>query len=242
MGPSQPKLYRERAISLLQRWYLPFLPASVQEQHRARLRRDAFTRILREKRWGNDHISGGGSSIAYTEVTRQILLKVVVELRVASLLDVACGDFVWMPLVLQQLPEGFEYVGSDIVSELIAQHCQRHAQYEFRVIDFVNGELPRCDLILCRDALQHLPVDDIQQALRNFSRSGANYLLATTHLRRYGWRNARDKRAGQCLDRNLLLEPFNLADPLAIFSEQDPGHKFLGLWKLPLLDAKGNAI
>jgi len=149
------------------------------------------------------------------------------------MLDVACGDFAWMPFVLEQAPEGFKYVGCDIVPALIERNAAAHPRYEFKVLDFVTDPLPSCDLIFCRDALQHLPVADIKRALKNFSESGAGYLLASTHLRRFGWRNARECRAGQCRDRNLLLKPFSLPDPIAVFAEQDGSHKFLGLWKLP---------
>jgi len=90
-------------------------------------------------------------------------------------------------------------------------------------------------LIFCRDVLQHITVADIKDALKKFSASGAKYLLATTHLRRYGWRNSRDIKVGKCRDRNLMYEPFNLPNPLVIYSEEY-GNKFLGLWKLPFND------
>lgn len=87
----------------------------------------------------------------------------------------------------------------------------------------VVDQLPPCDLIVCRDALQSLPVPDIKKALETFSRSEAKYLLCSIQLRRFGWRNGREMRVGRCRDRNLLLDPFNLADPIAIYSEQGCG-------------------
>ena len=39
-----------------------------------------------------------------------------------------------------------------------------------------------------------------------------------------------------------MLRPFDLSDPVAIFGEQDPSHKFLGLWELPLRDVDGRII
>ena len=234
MAISKGKLYMERSVDLLQKVVAAFLPRSRRREYEAGIRRQAFARIASETRWGEPHLSGGGSTVEYTGVTREIVEKVIREYRVTSMIDVACGDFVWMPLILERLLEDFHYIGADIVPALIDQHSKAYPQYEFRLLDFVVDELPRSDLIFCRDALQHLPVADSIRALENFSSSGAKYLLATTHLRRFGWRNARDKRVGQCHDRNLLLKPYNLSDPIVIFSERDTGHKFLGLWALPL--------
>jgi hypothetical protein len=139
-----------------------------------------------------------------------------------------------MPVLLERLEPNFKYIGCDIVHNLIQQHKLLYPQYDFYQLDFVKDKLPTCDLIICRDALQHLPIDDIKKALENFSNTGAKYLLATTHIRYPQWKNKRNIRVGQCRDRNLLLEPFSLEDPIVIYSDSQISHKFLGLWKLPL--------
>lgn len=83
--------------------------------------------------------------------------------------------------------------------------------------------------------MQHLPVEDILDALVNFSASGARLLLTTIHLRRHGLRNHLNMRIGRCRDRNLLLPPFDLPNPLALYPDTDDGQrdKFIGLWALP---------
>jgi len=46
--------------------------------------------------------------------------------------------------------------------------------------DYVHTQVPvpsGYDLILCRDALQHLPLLSVVDALENFARSDARYLL-----------------------------------------------------------------
>jgi 2-polyprenyl-3-methyl-5-hydroxy-6-metoxy-1,4-benzoquinol methylase len=197
-------------------------------------RRLAFEDIYEEGYWGTDVKSGAGSTLEATKVTRQIISKVVQDFNITSIVDVACGDFTWMPVVLSELDGQVNYIGCDIVESLATGHQQKYPQYEFQYLDFVEGEIPQGDLILCRDVLQHLPVKDIKRALKNISNSGAKYLLATTHIRRHGFRNKRDIRPGKCSDRNLLEPPFNLPNPLIIYSEQYEGQdKFLGLWELP---------
>ena len=238
MSDQRRKLYWERTVDFLQRRRAAFMDPAKRQEYRAGIRKNAFQRIAHERRWG-ESLSGGGSTREYTRVTQKIVENVVRENELTSMLDVACGEFVWMPYVVERLANGFRYVGGDIVPDLVERHQANYPQHEFMVLDFVVDELPRCELILCRDVLQHLPVEDIRSALPRFSQSGAKYLLAMAHLRRFGWRNRRDKRVGRCHDRNLLLSPFNLDDPIAVYSEQDPGHKFLGLWKLPFEEKGG---
>jgi hypothetical protein len=197
-------------------------------------RKQAFTSIYDEQYWGADNLSGAGSSLPATADVREIVFKVVRDCRIRSIVDVACGDFVWMPLVLDQLENSVNYTGCDIVENLLVQHREKYPQYDFQSLDFVDGTIPEGELIICREALQHLPVKDIQAALRNFSDSGAKYLLATTHLRRSGIRNRRDIRPGRCRDRNLMIPPFDLPNPLVIYWERyEQRDKFLGLWTLP---------
>lgn len=209
------------------------LPAEAAERRRAAYRGRAFEIIESERRWGDEHASGWGSTPEYTRVARDIIVEVAQRHGIRSMLDIPCGDFAWMPLVLERLGHGFRYVGGDIVPALVEHNSATHPRHEFRVLDIVRDNLPPCDMIFCREALQHLPLADIHSALRNISRSGAGYLLASTHLRRTGWRNRQECRVGRCRDRNLMLPPFNLPDAIAVYAELDPKHKFLGLWKLP---------
>lgn len=207
-------------------------------------RKEAFTSIYDEGYWGSDDISetgpgstgssGAGSSLEATKSARQIIVNIIKEYKINSIVDVACGNFKWMPLVLSELPDSVKYTGCDIVDSLITQHAKNYPQYTFTNLDFVEETIPEGELIICREALQHLPVKDINNALRNFSGSNSRYLLATTHIRRFGFQNKRNIRPGRCRDRNLLVQPFSLPNPIVIYSEQYKDQdKFLGLWDLP---------
>jgi len=198
-------------------------------------RKQSFTDVYANCSWGTENLSGPGSSLQATTMTREIILKVIKEYDITTIVDVACGDFIWMPLVLDQLEGSVKYTGCDIVESLVIEHKEKFPQYNFQNVDFVADEIPEGDLIICRDVLQHLPVKDIIRALKNFSESGAKYLLASTHIRRFGIRNRINiSRPGRCKDRNLIESPFNLPSPIVIYSEQyEEYDKFLGLWKLP---------
>jgi len=198
-------------------------------------RTKSFQNIYRTNVWGQgvNPKSGSGSSIEATKNTRRILSTVFALYNISNVLDAPCGDLTWMPLVWEKNPH-VRYIGADIVPELIEEHKAKYSDKEFLVLDLVTDKLPDVDLIFCRDALQHLREADIMKALDNISGSKAKYLLTSTYMRQSKEDNMKDIRTGSWNHRNLLLEPFSLGDPIAIFAEQDPIHKFLGLWKLPL--------
>ena len=203
-------------------------------------RQTAFSEIYRTAYWGKEHLSGVGSTVSATAPVRAVIEKIVKEFGIRSMVDVACGDMVWMPLVLDNLRRSghpIEFTGCDIVPSLIEQHSRAYPGERFEHRDFVAQPIPSGELIICREVLQHLNVRDIRSGLANISASGARLLLATTHLRRYGIRNHLNMKTGRCRDRNLLLPPFNLPNPLVIYPDTDGARdKFIGLWALPFAE------
>lgn len=200
-------------------------------------RQAAFDKIYAEAYWGSEHLSGSGSTIEATQLVRKVIERTIKDFHISTVVDVACGDMAWMPLVLEHIKAqgiSVDYLGCDIVPSLIEAHTRNFPQLRFKHLDFVADEIPTAELIICREALQHLPVADIKTALNNFSKSGAKYLLTTIHLRRYGIRNHMNMKPGRCRDRNLLLPPFNLPNPIFLFPEEiGQKDKFIGLWSLP---------
>lgn len=200
-------------------------------------RKAAFEKIYEEGYWEPGCPSGHGSTLDATVLVRGVIERVVLDHQIQSIVDVACGDMAWMPDVLAKLEvscASITYIGCDIVSALILSHQSRFPNLIFNQLDFVVDKIPKAELIICREALQHLPVRDIKRALHNFSTSGSKYLLATLHLRRYGLRNHLSMRPGRCRDRNFLLPPFSLPNPIAIYPEEfGAKDKFIGLWTLP---------
>jgi 2-polyprenyl-3-methyl-5-hydroxy-6-metoxy-1,4-benzoquinol methylase len=143
-----------------------------------RSRKEAFEKIYSDNYWGTEVKSGSGSTIAATENIRNIIPEIVNKYNIKSIVDVACGDLTWMPLVLEKLGD-IKYTGCDIVESLIEEHKKKYPQYKFQTLDIVEENIPSGELIICREVLQHLPVRDIQKALINFSNSSAKYILAT---------------------------------------------------------------
>lgn len=194
-----------------------------------------FTDIYRNNRWrGRESVSGTGSDEEQTRVLRRELESVISRLKVRRLLDVPCGDFRWMRHVRL---EGVEYIGGDIVAEVVAnnQRLYGNSSTRFERIDLLSDEIPRADLIFCRDCLVHLSFDDALRALDRMIASGATYLATTTFIHRD--RNT-DILTGQWRPLNLALEPFSFPEPLQLFVEECTegdgiyADKAVGVWRI----------
>ncbi len=197
--------------------------------------REIFTAVHQSNGWGDaESVSGPGSTIERALQFRDELVALLRQLQVRSILDAPCGDFNWMGLVLGELD--VSYIGVDIVEALVRQAERRAGEgRRFLWLDLTKDDLPAADLILCRDAMVHLSFADALAALRNFRRSGACYLLATTFIDRE--RNE-DIRTGGWRPLNLQVPPFSLPEPLALVDEHCTHtggiyrDKRLGLWEI----------
>lgn len=181
-----------------------------------------FEDIHRKNLWGSpESASGPGAEVKRTRVLVKELPRLFYRFGITSMLDIPCGDFNWMKEVDM---DGVSYIGADVVPTLVNANKERYPGMDFRVLNAISDDLPRVDLILCRDMMGHLTTDHVQTAIRNFERSGSAYLLATcfTH-----WDfNSHPKVDGGWRPINLMIKPF-LLNPIAIINEQcQEGGKF----------------
>jgi hypothetical protein len=177
-----------------------------------------FTDIIQQHRW-LDHICGTGSTMTNTENVRKYLPEVMAKLGCISLLDAPCGDYSWMSQV--KWPEGFQYIGADIVAPMIDRLKTQWPDRDFRHINIITDPLPKMDVMLCRDCLIHLPWADIRRVIQNVVDSGIGYLAATSYL--HGEQN--DISMGGCHHINLRANPACFPDPL--YAILDQGHQIL---------------
>lgn len=190
-----------------------------------------FSRIYQRNEWnGIETRSGPGSAPRTTARVASALLQLVQWLGVASVLDVGCGEGLWQP----ELPG---YVGLDVAPEAVEAARRHHPDRAYRVHDAVRQALPPADLVLCRDAIQHLSLREGRQLLAQVRASGSAWLLASTYV---GSRNERIATGG-FYSPNLEAPPFRLPPALLLIHDgydyeageslRDPS-KMLGLWRL----------
>lgn len=201
---------------------------------------EVFRGIYLDNAWQSDETrSGPGSERWRLDKLIESLRLLIAEKLVSSIVDAPCGEFGWMQSVLQG---HISYTGIDIVADLADQNQRKHGSDNrtFRQGDITQSEIPYADLLICRDALVHIPNSDCLGALNNIRASGALFCALTTFL---DINHNEDIQAGEWRPVNLCLPPFNLPVPSLMIpdaSEDPHAQKYLGIWSaydLPILDA-----
>jgi len=201
----------------------------VEQPRRQRAMRETFSEIYRTNAWdGIESLSGPGSGPAATHELRELLPRLVDDLSIRTVIDVACGDGYWMP----ELPG---YVGIDVAPEAIKRARKLHPTRAYVVGDVATMSLPRNDLVIVRDVIQHLSFADGLALLSSILRSQPRYLLASTYQ---GGANT-DIQTGDAYCPDLTAPPFSLPRPERMIFDgyhyhetdelRDP-RKHLGLW------------
>lgn len=141
---------------------------------------DQFTTIYRFGTWcirgTRVPRSGPHATVNTTVKVRSTLSSIIDKYQIRTMLDAACGDLTWMPMVLDQHLE-LEYTGIDIVKELIEKNQSKLPNYRFYSANLIEHIPDRYDLIHCREALNHLKTENILKILEHFKKSGSRYLL-----------------------------------------------------------------
>lgn len=193
--------------------------------------KEIFSDIYKHNLWGGaESVSGPGSSLHESQQLIEKLPLLFDLFEIKSVLDAPCGDYHWM----QHVPKSnIMYTGIDIVTDLVEKNISQYAdqQTRFMVMNIVEDELPRADLVICRDGLVHLSNIQIKRAIQNFQNSGSEFLL-TTHFPLLT--ENRDIRTGDWRPINFCLTPFDFSEPILTIKETT-SVKTMALWKLSSL-------
>jgi SAM-dependent methyltransferase len=169
--------------------------------------------------------SGVGSSLNATRELREKLPGLLDAIGAKSVLDLGCGDLTWMGTIsLKQ-----DYMGADIVPSVIEATTARFPNHTFICADATRDELPKADVVICREVLFHLSFADGRRLLENVRRSGAIYLLTTSEESTF---INSDIRSGDYRPLNLRKKPFGLLVPIATIDDGSVmSTRYMGLWK-----------
>lgn len=112
-----------------------------------------FASIYERGVWGGG--SGAGSNIEHTAVYAGLVQYLIASNSVRSVVDLGCGD--WRFTRYLDLT-GVDYLGVDVVPAVIEANNAQYAGagIRFECADVAAFALPVCDLVLCKDVLQHL--------------------------------------------------------------------------------------
>ena len=132
-----------------------------------------FTQYYENASWGrNEHgegYSGPGSQVSNTARYMKFLQDFVKKNKIKTIVDVGCGDWTFS----QYLDwNGAEYTGIDIVKPVIEKNIKKFSSPKVRFIhsNGIEMDLPKADLLICKDVLQHLPDREIHKFLKQLSK------------------------------------------------------------------------
>lgn len=193
------------------------------------IKRLVFNSIYKSKHWVQNSsnlpnefvsISGHGSNINTTQHAMLVenFIKVIEKFKIKSILDIPCGDFLWIKNIIAQ--KNLRYLGVDIVSSLIEQNNYRYKSknIDFETCDIINFVPNKnFDLLIIRDLFLHVTNSDIKKILNQIKTLDIKYVA----LNSYNNLENEDVVIGKHRKINLLIKPFNLKKPILQFKDYE---------------------
>jgi SAM-dependent methyltransferase len=129
--------------------------------------KNVFERIYAHNDWG--HGSGEGSLALHVRPYVKFLQRFLRLRRVASVVDLGCGDLHFSQMIRW---DDIEYRGYDIVPAVVAANRLRFQtqQISFHEIGTDFSDLPPADLLIVKDVLQHWSDETVTRFLPVLSR------------------------------------------------------------------------
>lgn len=162
--------------------------ALIKEEFSGLSNKEVFEKIYAEKRWGSSQdvkrkfSSGDGTRDELIVEKYAASIKDFFGSNASTLIavDVGCGDFTVGSKIFQNFKY---YFGVDVASNVIAENKRifNYDKVEFLSADAATESLPKADVILVRQVLQHLSNAEIINFLRNID-GRFKYLVLTESL------------------------------------------------------------
>tara|TARA_Y100000590_G_scaffold22971_1_gene26420 strand:+ start:7951 stop:8643 length:693 start_codon:yes stop_codon:yes gene_type:complete len=197
--------------------------------------KNKFKFIYKNKYWQNienGSLSGSGSNEDTTKNLIKELSTFVKDKEIKTILDIPCGDWRWISKINL---DGKRYIGADIVPDLITENTKKYTNdnVKFKCLDLKTDILPNSDLIIVRDLLFHLTIQDIEKCLKNIFKHNFKFIAITNHNTDLS--NQNTYVGDRWRPINLLKSPFNLPEPnykLSDYSTNNPHdiNKVLAIW------------
>jgi hypothetical protein len=129
-----------------------------------------FERIYSGESWRNNNkyipLSGEGSTRINSEPYTNLVNEVIARKKIASVVDCGHGDWkMWNPNSFQNI----QYIGIDVVSNLSnqLQNSMGNSRRQFISGDISEMTLPKADLLISKDVLQHLSLKKYLDSSKN---------------------------------------------------------------------------
>lgn len=142
---------------------------------------EAFTRLVDTFNWcpgDRETPCGEGSFLEANKPIINMLPEWFITYNIRSVVDIGCGDFHWMRNVNFT---GIEYDGFDVVKKFIDTLVVTHGRQNIRFhhADVFKHELPKADLYICKDVINHYTESDGVELVARI-REASKYFAAIT--------------------------------------------------------------
>lgn len=155
-----------------------------------------FDHVHKTNSWGSDSritTSGTGSDQkgAYDWVYHINLF--ILQYNIQTVADLPCGDVAWQ-FSVPGINKAKAYFGGDISASVARRNAEQYTSHMnkiFRHWDLIECGVPQCcrgsscapfDLVITRDAIQHMTVFDGLLAVKSIVHSGAKYFAVSSYL------------------------------------------------------------
>jgi hypothetical protein len=188
---------------------------------------DKFDNIYTNRLWGftdNETLSGGGSTKSVNLFRNQFLANFINEKDIHLIYDI-CGDCNWqnefMKMVNVKDPKYFGFDVSKHALDLAKEKNKLNSLMTFaeEPINLCETILKCSDneksLIIIKEVIQHLPLNQGIRMLQNIKKSGIKYIAITNHDKKlFNFHANIDVEIGEFYHNNMFLHPFNFTNPL----------------------------
>ena len=169
----------------------------------------------------NESSSGLGSDINVTKKLTNDLDDFLKKNKIKSLLDIACGDFVWMNKLISK-NNNLKYLGLEIVDKIVINNNKlfSNSNIKFKCLDVINESFPKnYDFILVRDFLIHIKNNDVINLIKKIKESNCKFFAINNFP--YIKINKENKGYGHHRFLNIEIEPFNLKNVYKVINDHD---------------------
>lgn len=126
---------------------------------------------------------------------------------IRSVVEVGCGDWQFSKYIDW---DGIDYIGYDIVKEIVEKNYEEYSapNITFGRANCILADLPRADLLICKDVLQHLSNESIREFLKQLPKYSV--CLITNDIDFFFNTNNSPIQDGEYRPVDLTKPPFNI--------------------------------
>jgi len=189
--------------------------------------KNVFDSIYQTGEWGidenNEGTSGSGSSVENSKPYFYYIQDFLREKNIKSVVDAGCGDWQFSRFIDWS---NINYTGYDASNTVISKNLKNFAKKNIKFINenFKKADLPAADLLIIKDVLQHLSIENIQNAIKQFSKF--KYVIVVNDVDPVTLKAQNISiRDGEYRPLDITLRPFNVKATKVLFYKPQFSHE-----------------